>query len=112
LIFLGACFIVVAVCGLAVLQWQKPQPIQEPAANTDVAPMSPAEVWMQFDRLERGIKRPLSIEEAIRLRQHKIAMDYWELLRMAALGAAGSGALIVVLGLFIVPAKTRGKFKP
>ncbi|HEV3415602.1 MAG TPA: hypothetical protein VG056_02265 [Pirellulales bacterium] len=111
LIFLGACLIAVAVGGLLVLQLQKPQPIQEPAANVDVAAMSPAEIWMQMDRLERGIKRQLSIEEAIRLRQHKIAMDYWELMRIAGLAVAGAGVLVVVIGSFIAPAKSRGKFK-
>jgi hypothetical protein len=111
LIFLGACFAAVGVCGLVVLQLRKPQPIQEPTVNADVAAMSPAEVWMQMDRLERGIKRPLSFEEAVRLRQHKIAMDYWELWRIAALSVAGAGAFIVVIGLLIVPAKNRGKSK-
>ncbi len=63
------------------------------------------ELWAFWPRLEQGIQRTLFAREAIVFDQNRYNIRQWQQWRWTALSVAGAGALVIAIGLFIVPGR-------
>jgi hypothetical protein len=109
LIFLGGTLIVLAAVALVWLQIREPKPIREPLVELDVNKMTFADLWAFWPRLEQGIQRILFAREAATFERNRYEISQWRQWRWTAIAVAGAGVLIIVIGLFVVPRKSRAK---
>ena len=105
LVFLGTTLIVLAGAALLLLQLHEPEPIREPLMQLNVDAMTFGELWAFWPRLEQGIQRTLFAREAIVFDQNRYDIRQWQQWRWTALSVAGAGALVIAIGLFIVPGR-------
>jgi hypothetical protein len=103
LVFLGATLIGLAGAALLLLQLHEPEPIREPLMQLNVDALTFGELWAFWPRLEQGIQRTLFAREAIVFDQNRYDIRQWQQWRWTALSVAGAGALVIALGLFVVP---------
>lgn len=105
LIFLGATLIALAAAALVVLQFREPKLIQDPLLKHTIESMTFEQLWRAWPDLEMGIQRRLLPIEAAVFDQNRYEIRQWQQWRWTALSVAGAGALLIAIGLFIVPGR-------
>jgi Domain of unknown function (DUF1922) len=108
LVFLGGTLIVLAAVALVLLQLREPTLIHEPLMQVDmnkINKMTPGELWALWPQFEQGIQRTLFALEAATFDRNRYEISQWRQWRWTALSVAGAGALVIAIGLFLVPGK-------